>query len=1305
MTQVWCDVGGTFTDCFVVRPDGTKHSIKVLSNGIVKGNIDRFLDGNSFIDCHRTDAIGFWANAKIRFNDATGNVIQEVQCVDSSSGGAIRFVPEVTNATRQSTRQYEINAGIEAPVLAARLILQIPLQVPLPDLEVRLGTTRGTNALLTRTGAKTAFLTTRGFADVLEIAYQERPDLFALNIVKRKPLYDRVIEIDERVGNDGTVLVPLDTQRVSQTLAKLKEQGIDSIAICFLHGYKFPGHEAKVAQLAEQVGFRYVRTSSRIATTIKMVSRGETTVVDAYLGPVVRDYLKNVHRQFFSDRIDAVSDFSESPAASNVGKLLRVMTSNGGLVSHHEYMGKDSVLSGPSGGVVALTKIAQASGNGKVIGLDMGGTSTDVCRIDGQPLMEYETIKAGVRLMTPMLAIHTVAAGGGSVCRFDGVQWQVGPQSAGAMPGPACYGRGGPLTVTDLNCILGRVITDRFPFALDLNASKEALKSLWESARSESGNNEQGPTDSVVGQVQQPESPVELAIGLRKIANEIMAAAVRRITIAQGADPRSHVLVGFGGAAGQHLCEIADILQIETLLDPPDAGMLSALGIGLAAVSRWSTIGVYKGLDELSEREVSDHFEHLANECRSQLKHEQVDLRQLEYKKTVDLRYRGTDQPLSIPFHSFNRLHSDFEAAHRNYFGYIRPGRAVEIVAFRTEATAESTNRILPITPYSGAKPVAKSLAKVSFYSGGELRLGWAVDRDDLDWGTELYGPGIVVSKGSTTVIDVGWTASVLSDLTLLIKKDSQNEQSITALEASKSNDPILREVLAQRFAAIADSMGIVLEQTSISVNIKERRDFSCAVFTATGELIANAPHVPVHLGAMGETVCEIIREFPKMADGDVFITNDPYRGGSHLPDVTVVTPVFNAAGCVLFFVANRAHHAEIGGLAPGSMSPLTKVLEEEGVIIPPTYLCKSGVDQSDAIRKRLSSAKYPSRSVDENIADIMAQQAANLRGKQSLLELVDEYSWSVTETYCEHILAAADAKVERWIREIGDTQFCFTDFLDDGTPISVLLEFISGRLRIDFEGTGPVSQGNFNANPAIVKAAVLYVIRLMIQDSLPMNSGVLRRIEIRVPHGILNPRSEVPLEQQPAVAAGNVETSQRVVDCLLGALGVAGASQGTMNNLLMGNTTFGYYETICGGSGATAKAVGASAVHTHMTNTRLTDPEVLESRYPVRLTKFEIRKGSGGDGSNRGGDGIVREILMMQDLDVSLVTSRRGAYPPYGMKGGLAGKIGRNSMLDADGNQTMLGSTCQIKVQAGERIRIETPGGGGFGEPDECSS
>jgi 5-oxoprolinase (ATP-hydrolysing) len=1300
--QVWCDVGGTFTDCFVTDPLGQRQRLKVLSHGRMPGHIDRWCDPNAWIDARCVgQPEGFWASCRVVLFDADRQAVAQAICkeFDGSTG---RFVVSDwkilgSNDLGGSRMQlansmvgYELISGLEAPVLATRLMLRVPLSEPLPRLDIRLGTTRATNALLTRTGEPTALLTTEGFEDLLEIGYQERPELFAICVSKRSSLYAISAGIRERLDAQGRVLVPLDLVQAREQLLGLLGVGIRSLAICFLHAYRNSSHEQQVAELAMELGFQWVFCSSRVAPVIRAVSRGETTLVDAYLTPVVRRYLSSVRDQFCED----------------TASWFRVMTSSGGLIDARDASGKELVLSGPAGGAVALQAIAKQYDTPKLIGLDMGGTSTDVCRIDGRLQLEYETIKAGVRMSIPTLAIHTVASGGGSICSFDGVQLRVGPKSAGSDPGPACYGRGGPLTITDLNLLEGRIDPQAFPIPLYRESSTERLNELLDQVR---GNVLFESMDAG-----------RLTEGLRRIANEQMAAAVRAISIEQGADPRDHVLVGFGGAAGQHICEIAQLLDMDRIIDPPEAGLLSALGMGLAQVTRSASYPIYRPLSQVEPSEYERIRNELADRLSGELAREGIDAERQIYRGEVELRYVGSegslrifwdDQPEGWP--------ARFESAYREKFGVVRLDHPLELTCLWLQggspelAIGQGANRVSDSSDASNLLPI-RSGRSIPMVIGQRPVQAARWDRGEIQVGAMIAGPALIQSLGSTTIIDPGWQAVMQSDGSLRIDRAKKPVEQNLQRQHEDKFDPVLREVLAQRIAAIADQMGIVLEQTATSVNVKQRRDFSCAVFDARGELIANAPHVPVHLGAMGRTVQAMIERFPRMHPGDSFVTNDPYQGGSHLPDVTLVTPVFDKNGSdrPAFFVASRAHHAEIGGIAPGSMAPTATRLGQEGVILPPMHWTEQGVDRPERVEALLLSAQYPTRNVAENMADLLAQQAANQRGVLAMQALAESLGVEYLQTMLESILDVAKAKTVRWIDSLPKAEYRFEDAMDDRTQIAVRITkqqvteqqggigaVPSGaRLVVDFEGTGLESIGNLNANPGIVTAAVMYTIRCAIGDSMPLNSGVMRAVELKIPPGILNPRGKGPKEHWPAVAGGNVETSQRIVDVLWGALGLAAASQGTMNNFLFGNSHFGYYETIGGGTGASQFGPGAHAVHSHMTNTRLTDVEVLESRYPVRVISFGVRRSSGGKGHYEGGSGMVREVMALEPLEVSLVTSRRGDAGPYGLQEGESGLPGENWWIGTGDQQRRLEGSCQLRLKAGERIRIMTPGGGGFG-------
>ncbi|MEM9588756.1 MAG: hydantoinase B/oxoprolinase family protein, partial [Planctomycetota bacterium] len=980
------------------------------------------------------------------------------------------------------------------------------------------------------------------------------------------------------------------------------------------------------------------------------------------------------------------------------------MTSGGNLVAAESFSGRDSILSGPAGGVVALGRIAEHCDASPAVGLDMGGTSTDVSRFDGRCGRRYESQVAGLRVMTPMMDIHTIAAGGGSICDVRDGRFCVGPQSAGSDPGPASYGRGGPLAVTDLNLLLGRLPATRFPFPLRPDAARQRLS-------------------EIAGRANHPLSKLEsLAEGFLQIAVTQMAEAVRTVSTSQGIDVRDMSLVGFGGAAGAHLCQVADALQISRIIDHPDASMLSALGMGLADEGSVCTRGIYRSISDeaFSWDQLAPQLDQLKQQARTDLAET---LRQSDATEEIDLyleaemRIVGTDAALSLPFDPVESITQRFHELHQQTFGYRRDDAAIECVALRCEASHQST---AALTQPADEHPVVESAAKV--WRCGQWMTYRLWERSGLRAGQTIESPALIVSDHSTLIVDPGWQGEVIRGGIIQLHRESSEasdasetvvsidgKPDVDPTEDPRGNDPVLLELVARRLQGIADIMGEVLRRTSISVNVKERRDYSCAVFRSSGELVANAPHVPVHLGAMGHTVRHLRKVFPQMAPGDCYLSNDPYAGGSHLPDLTLVTPVFcsqtHSEGTPDFFVASRAHHAEIGGMTPGSMPPQATNLAEEGIVIRNFALVRHGVSHLDDLRSQLLSGPYPSRDVSQNLADVMAQQAAGQAGVIALTSLSREYSVSLIDTLMKKLLGVAGDAVAHWITKIPEQASSFCDQLDDGTTIRVTTQVIpsshaslAGRLSIDFSGTSGVHPRGFNATPAIVTAAVLYVLRVVAGVDLPLCDGVLRDIDLHLPEGLLNPPPGDSAKECAAVVAGNVETSQRIVDCLLGSLGVAAASQGTMNNVLVGDESFGYYETICGGSGATPLHDGADAVHTHMTNTRITDPEVLEARLPIRLNRFAIRHGSGGEGLRHGGNGIIREWEFLRPLVVSLLTNRRTTQP-YGMRGGKPGQSGENEWIH-DGKSIKLPSVTMIHVHPGDRLILKTPGGGGFGDP-----
>ena len=1296
---VSADVGGTFTDCLIDSIDATGQQqvgcIKVLSSGIIRARAiqqaspQQFqlqlppellssLPGNTLPD-------GFFVGARVCLlagvdAEPLGSIVEfagdtHLLTLDGS--------PTATASPNESDDcLLEIDCQLESPVLATHLLLGIPIGSALPAIEARIGTTKGTNALLTRGGADTALITTAGFKDVLRIGNQDRSDLFELTVRNNQPLADQVVEISARRDSDGEVLQELDRDQVQSLLEQLKQDGIQSVAISLLHAHVNAADEIEVQRLAQSMGFAQVCRSSEVSPLIHLVSRSQTTCLDAYLGPILTHYVQRVQNQFGGDRCQ-----------------LELMTSSGNLVPASQFRGRDSVLSGPAGGVVGLSHVALEHDQPLAIGLDMGGTSTDVSRYDGQVGRRYETKIADIRLMTPMMDIHTVAAGGGSVCDYVDGRLLVGPGSAGAAPGPACYGAGGPLTITDINLILGRIAVDRFPFPLDIQAAQSRLQHVTE-------------------KMPQPPASIEsLAEGFIEIAVTHMAEAVRAITTARGRDARDHALIGFGGAAAQHLCRVADALQMKTIIDHPRASVLSALGIGVAPTGTIQTTGIYQTLSQLDDQQLHDAVTRLVAQTETQpAVASELTCR---VNAQVDCRYVGTEATIALPYAEETRvalasIAKAFHQEHQSRYGYQREDAEIEVVSIRVERTAWDLGRLdrLSLSQQSGPEhPAAPELREV-FYQG-QWRAFQSIDRNSLSPGDSIPNCSLVVSDQSTLIVEADWSGTVTADGSIVLRAQQQPRQQAEhgnktqSHQQTSTNRVIRMEIIARRMQSIADAMGQVLQRTAISVNVKERLDFSCAIFQADGTLIANAPHVPVHLGAMGHTVRALHAQFPTMYRGDCYVSNDPYRGGSHLPDVTVVTPVFRPDSQEPdFFVASRAHHAEIGGITPGSMPPAATHLAEEGVLISGFALVRQGKTYESELASQLAGAAYPSRNVAENLADIRAQVAAGQEGVKLISELMAATPFAELNDSVNQLLRVADASVRRWIQTLPHTPLTFADQLDDGWPICVTLQRQGDRLHIDFTGTGDVHPGAFNATPSIVGSAVLYVLRCHCDSNLPLCEGALWPIDLNIPTGLLRPPSAPDPTHCAAVVAGNVETSQRVVDVLLGAIGTASdgqhavaASQGTMNNVLIGDESFGYYETIGGGCGATARGPGANGIHSHMTNTRITDAEVLESRLPIRLIRFALRENSAGQGEHPGGQGLVREFEFLRPLTVSLLTGRR-LTAPYGVAGGQNGQPGRNSLADGDGEMRSLPPCTTLAVKTGDRLIIETPGGGGWSAP-----
>jgi len=1148
-----------------------------------------------------------------------------------------------------------------APLDAIRALLGLRRGAPVPPCDVRMGTTLATNALLERKGAPFALAITRGFRDLLAIGTQARPKLFDLCIVKPELLYREVLEVDARADAHGGVLARPEPKRLRAELAALRRSGLESLAVVVLHAYRGGELEREIGELAREAGFAHVALSHEVAPEMGLLARGDTACVDAYLTPLLREYVAELRREL-------------------PGSTLRIMQSSGGLADADRFRGPHAVLSGPAGGVVACASVAAQLDAPRAIGFDMGGTSTDVCRVatrpDGSVEFErvYESETAGVRIFAPMLAVHTVAAGGGSLCGFDGYRFKVGPESAGARPGPLCYGdpSAEELTVTDVNLALGRLVGDRFPFPLQLERVLTALHRLV----------------SELGAAGTPREWPEVAAGFLEIANANMAEAIRQVSVARGYDVREYALVVFGGAGGQHACALARRLGIRRVLVHPLAGVLSAYGMGLADVAWHGEADV--GRPRLApglERELAKAFAELEARGRAALAEDGFEPERIDAVRRLDLRHVGTETSLTLPLEGEAPLRERFDREHERAFGYARPEHPVEATVARVEVLGRHRAVSEAPLPATAAGP-ARPRRRARLFCDGAFRDDVPVfERERLPPGTRLAGPALVLEATSTLVVDPGFELEIDARGRIVL---TDRAGLAARAPGPRQVDPVQLEIMNNLFMSIAEQMGTVLRRTSISTNIRERLDFSCAVFDRAAGLVANAPHIPVHLGAMGESVAAVLRAHPRPEPGDVFVTNDPSAGGSHLPDVTVVTPVHDASGELRFFTASRGHHADVGGITPGSMPPFSHTLEEEGVVLRALRVVRAGRLDEALVLRALGSARFPARNPRENVADLEAAIAANRAGARLLREMVEAQGLETVLAYMGHVQDNAAAKVADEIEKLPDGEHSFADALDDGTPICVSLRVSGRRMVIDFAGTGAQVDGNLNAPRAVTVAAVIYVLRALVGEEIPLNAGCLRPVELRVPRGsVLDP------DPERAVCGGNVETSQRVVDVLLGALGKLAACQGTMNNLTFGNESFGYYETIGGGAGAGPGFAGASGVHTHMTNTRITDPEVLESRFPVRVVEFALRAGSGGAGRFRGGDGLVRELEFLEPMQVSILSERR-TRAPFGLAGGGAAARGENTHAGRD-----VGGKASFAVAAGERVRIATPGGGGFGAPD----
>ena len=1158
----------------------------------------------------------------------------------------------------------------DAAVAGIRHLLGVAHDAALPVAQieaVKMGTTVATNALLERKGEPTVLAITRGFRDALRIAYQNRPRLFDRHIVLPELLYAEVVEIDERIGAHGETVQPLDEAATRAALQQAYDRGLRSIAIVFMHGYRYTAHEAATGRIAREIGYTQVSSSHAVSPLMKLVARGDTTVVDAYLSPILRRYVDEV-------------------AAELPGVNLQFMQSSGGLTDARAFQGKDSILSGPAGGIVGMVRASQAAGFERVIGFDMGGTSTDVSHFSGEFERVFETQVAGVRMRAPMMSIHTVAAGGGSILHFDGTRYRVGPDSAGANPGPASYRRGGPLAVTDCNVMLGKIQPRHFPRlfgssggeALDLDAVRAGFAAMAEHIGQATGDKP---------------APEAVAEGFIQIAVGNMANAIKQISVQRGHDVTEYALTSFGGAGGQHACLVADALGMKTVFIHALAGVLSAYGMGLAdqAAMREQAVELRlqdAGLDALGERLAA-----LGATARDDLLGQGVAPGRIALVWRVHLRYEGTDSAIVVPFGELDAMQAAFEAAYKRRYSFLMPARALVVEAVSVEAIgrAEAPVEAVAQAASNGARPAPGETVRM--YSGGAWRDTGIFLRADIWPGELVRGPAIIAEANATTVVEPGWQAQVTPHNHLVLRRvEALPERRALGTTA----DPVMLEIFNNLFMSIAEQMGLRLQNTAYSVNIKERLDFSCAIFDADGNLVANAPHMPVHLGSMGESIKTVMRKNAgQMKAGDVYVLNDPYNGGTHLPDVTVISPVFDKAGReILFYVGSRGHHADIGGTTPGSMPPDSCHIEEEGVLIDNFKLVDGldGVLREQEARALLTGARYPARNPDQNMADLRAQVAANQKGVEELHKMVGYYGLDVVRAYMGHVQDNAEEAVRRVISALKDGRYSYD--LDNGARIEVAIRVDrdTRSAEIDFTGTSGQLPNNFNAPSSVCMAAVLYVFRTLVDDEIPLNGGCLKPLKVIIPPGsMLNPHYPA------SVVSGNVETSTCITNALYGALGVMAASQGTMNNFTFGNARYQYYETISGGSGAGAGFDGTDVVQTNMTNSRLTDPEILEFRFPVRLESYAIRHGSGGAGRWHGGNGGTRKVRFLEPMTAAILSNNR-IHAPFGMAGGSPGERGRNTVLRADGTVETLGHIGKVDMEPGDLFVIDTPGGGGYG-------
>ena len=1238
--QFYLDAGGTFTDCLAQSPSGETHRIKVLSHSALRGTATQRLSD------HRLAIVQRWPTRADLFAgyrlQRMGEKSWQAQVTNSDLRAGWLEVDAPLPSAEAFPFEIELSADEEAPVLAARLLTATPLHQPLPLLTLRLGSTRGTNALLERKGARVALLITQGFEDLLRIRNQQRPDLFALHVQQPDPLYHAVFGVPERLRADGSVEQALSEQAIAELVKQVQQSGCDTVAVALLHAYRNPDHEQRLAQALRDADLSYLSCSQALAPVLRLLPRAETAVVNAYLAPVIERYLGRIQQAMPEGRI-------------------QVMTSAGGLQGAQTFFPKDSLLSGPAGGVVGAAGVARACGIDRILTLDMGGTSSDVARYDQGFDYVFETQVGPAQLLSPAVAVETVAAGGGSCCTFDGQKLAVGPESAGATPGPACYGAGGPLTLTDVNLLLDRLDPATVSIPLDRQAAQRALAQV------------KGEADL---------DDEELLRGFLRIAHEKMAAAIRRISVQQGYDPQAYALLAFGGAGGQHACAVAELLGITQVLLPREAGILSAVGMQQARLERFATQQVLQPWAAARSR-IATWIERLRQQAQASLAEEGLAETEMEpVAPLLYLRLRGQDQSLEIHYQPETSVPAQFEAAYRRLYGHWIADRELELESIKVIARQRQA------APQPVELPTARHSPAPDRTVGGNPVFDW----EQLEPGAQLDGPALVVSALSTTFVERGWQGQVDAAQHLRLRQVAQSPEEA----ASPQAEAVQLELFSRRFQAVALEMGALLQRSSFSVNVKERLDFSCALLDPAGRLVANAPHIPVHLGSLGVCV-RAVREALDLQPGDVAITNHPGYGGSHLPDVTLIAAVYDDAGQHLGYVANRAHHAEIGGSRPGSMPPDATRLSEEGVVIAPMKLVEQGDVQWERIETLLTRGDYPTRDLRENLADLNAGLASIRKGVTGLQQMAQQFGREQVWHFQAQILAYAADQLQQRLADWAPGHYEAEEFLDDGSRLAVHWELSPERIALDFSGSAEVHPGNLNANPAIVNSAIVYVLRLLVATPIPLNEGLMTRVQVHLPAGLLNPPFPADPAACPAVVGGNVETSQRLVDTLLKALGLAACSQGTMNNLLFGNEQFGYYETIGGGTGAGPGFAGASGVHQHMTNTRMTDPEVMELRYPVQVLRVGLRQGSGGAGEYPGGEGILRRLRFLEPVALTVLTQHRQAGP-YGLAGGQSGAIGTQRVIRANGTAEPLAGIDRADLQPGDVVEIATPGGGGYG-------